>query len=295
MKKPTLVKERFFPFESSESYGVENEYRKLHWHKEIEICYIKQGIGKYLINGKDYPFSSGDIFIIGNDDIHLCHDDKELIMQVVMFDPNFIQSGQSASFDYEYLQPFFESSEQFSRKIDGRNAITSHLKELLTQIDVEYTTMKNGYKLMIKALLLKFLALIIRHCFTQESISPEKRISHNATEKIRNIITYLDENYTNKISLGFISEKFDISVPYLCSTFKSFTGSSPIDYLINRRIFMAKKMLNSTENTIIKISEDCGFDSLSNFNHMFKSLTGLSPTEYRKITKKSAVTPKETY
>lgn len=286
MKKPALVRERFFPFESSESYGVEDGYRTLHWHKEIEICYIKQGMGKYLINGRDYTFSSGDIFIIGNDDIHLCHDDKELIMQVVMFDPNFLQSGHAASFDYEYLRPFLESSKQFSRKIDSKNAITVQLTALLTQMEAEYITMHNGYNLMIKALLLQFLALVIRHCFTQESTSSEKRISYSATEKIRSIITYLEKNYTYKISLGFLSETFDISVPYLCSTFKSFTGSSPIDYLIRRRILMAKTMLHSTESTIIKISEDCGFDSLSNFNHMFKSLTGLSPTEYRKTTKK---------
>lgn len=286
MKKPTLVRERFFPFESSDSYGVEDGYRTLHWHKEIEICYIKQGTGKYLINGIDYTFSSGDIFIIGNDDIHLCHDDKELIMQVVMFDPNFLQSGHAASFDYEYLRPFLESSEQYSRKIDSSNAVTAQLAALLTQMEEEYTTMHIGYNLMIKALLLQFLTLVIRHCFTQESTNSKKRISHNAAEKIRSIITYLEENYTNEISLGILSETFNISVPYLCSTFKSFTGSSPIDYLIRRRIFMAKTMLHSTENTIIKISEDCGFDSLSNFNHLFKSLTGLSPTEYRKTMKK---------
>lgn len=285
MKKPALVRERFFPFEISESYSVEEGYQTLHWHKEIEICYIRQGVGIYLINGREYPFSSGDVFIIGNDDLHLCHDDKDLIMQVVMFDPNFLQSGHTASFDYEYLRPFLESSEQFSRKIDSKNAVTAQLTALLTQMETEYTTMNKGYDLMIKALLLQFLALVIRHCFTQGSTASEKRISYSAAEKIRSIITYLEENYANEISLGFLSETFGISVPYLCSTFKAFTGSSPIDYLIKRRIFMAKTMLNSTDSTIIKISKDCGFDSLSNFNHLFKSLTGLSPTEYRKTMK----------
>lgn len=284
--KPALVKERFFPFESSESHGVEDGYRMLHWHKEIEICYIKQGTGFYLINGREYDFSCGDIFIIGNDDIHLCHDDKDLIMQVVMFDPNFLQSGHAASFDYEYLRPFLKSSEQFSRKIDSKNAVAKQLASLLTQMDSEYASMQNGCNLMIKALLLQFLALVIRYCSTQESIGSEKRISRSAATKIRCIITYLEENYTNEINLGLLSEKFDISVPYLCSTFKAFTGSSPIDYLIRRRILMAKIMLDSTDNDIIKISKECGFDSLSNFNHLFKSLTGLSPTQHRKTMKK---------
>lgn len=284
--KPALVRERFFPFESSESHGVEDGYQTLHWHKEIEICYIRQGMGFYLINGKEYAFSCGDIFIIGNDDIHLCHDYKDLIMQVVMFDPNFLQSGHTASFDYEYLRPFLESSGQFLRKIDSKNSVAAQLASLLTHMDSEYAAMQNGYNLMIKALLLQFLALVIRHCFTQESIGSKKQISHNAAEKIRSIITYLEDNYADEISLRSLSETFDISIPYLCSTFKAFTGSSPIDYLIRRRIFMAKTMLDSTDNAIIKISKDCGFDSLSNFNHLFKSLTGLSPTLHRKTMKK---------
>lgn len=283
--KPTLVVERSFPFESSESHGVEDGYRTLHWHKEIEICYVRQGTGCYLINGREYAFSCGDIFIIGNDDIHLCHDDKDLIMQVVMFDPCFLQSGHSASFDYEYLRPFLEVSDQFSRKIDSQNSAAEQLAPLLTQMDSEYAAMKTGYDLMIKALLMQFLALVIRHCFTQGSIGTERRISRSAAEKIRSIITYLEDNYSNEISLRSLSETFSISVPYLCSTFKAFIGSSPIDYLIRRRIFMAKTMLDYTDSSIINISKDCGFDSLSNFNHMFKSLTGMSPTQYRKTMK----------
>ena len=65
-RKPTLVEERHFPFECSTSYGVSDDYTALHWHKELEICYIRQGMGNYLINGTEYPFSSGDIFLIGN-------------------------------------------------------------------------------------------------------------------------------------------------------------------------------------------------------------------------------------
>lgn len=280
--KPTLVKERFFPFEYSESHGVEDEYRKLHWHKEMEICYIQQGTGKYLINGMEYVFSEGDIFVIGNDDMHLCHDDEHLVMQVLMFDPNFLQSGHATPFDYEYLRPFLESSGQFPRKIGSQEAVTAQLADLLMQIETEYMTERKGYDLMIKALLLQFLALVIRHCFAEQAPASGKRISRNAAEKIRSVIMYLEEHYAEEISLHFLSEAFHISIPYLCSTFKAFTGSAPIDFLIRHRILMAKAMLDTTEKSVIAISEECGFGSLSNFNHLFKVLTGLSPMEYRK-------------
>lgn len=117
-RKPTLVEERHFPFECSISYGVSNDYTALHWHKELEICYIRQGTGNYLINGTEYPFSGGDIFLIGNDEIHLCHDDRDLIMQVFMFAPEFLNSGYANPFDYEFLRPFYERTEHFCNKIE---------------------------------------------------------------------------------------------------------------------------------------------------------------------------------
>lgn len=280
--KSALVKERFFPFECSISYGVEKGFRGLHWHKEIEICYIRKGTGKYLIGGTEYDFSEGDIFVIGNDDIHLCHDDKDLVMLVFMFDPNFLQSGPAAPFDYEYLRPFLESSGQFPRKIGSQESITIQLAELLMHIEMEYMSEQKGYDLMVKALLLQFLTLVIRHCFSEQGSVSKKHISSNAAEKIRSVIVYLEAHYAEEISLRSISEKFSISIPYLCSTFKAFTGVAPIDFLIRYRILMAKTMLDTTEMSVIAISENCGFGSLSNFNHLFKALTGASPMEYRK-------------
>lgn len=279
--KPALVEERFFPFECSTSYGIEDEYTMLHWHREMEICYIKQGKGKYLINGIEYSFSEGDIFVISNDEIHVCHDDENLVMQVIMFDPNFLQSGYANPFDYEYLHPFLESSDLFCNKLDGKNPITTQLSLLLAEIEAEYTAMNKGYDLMIKALLLRFLTLIIRHCFSDDSFVTKKSISRCAADKIRNIITFLDNHYSEKISLKMLSQRFDISIPYLCSTFKAFTDSSPIDFLIKRRILAAKFLLSSTDKSVIETAEECGFGSLSNFNHLFKALTGYSPNEYR--------------
>ncbi len=281
-RKPTLVEERHFPFECSISYGVSNDYTALHWHKELEICYIRQGTGNYLINGTEYPFSGGDIFLIGNDEIHLCHDDRDLIMQVFMFAPEFLNSGYANPFDYEFLRPFYERTEHFCNKIEKDTAVSGRLTDLLSEMEKEYTTRQNAYDLMIKSLLLEFMALIVRHYFTGNKTDPKENLSGSATEKVRDIITYLDAHYGEPVSLGTLAEHFSLSVPYLCSTFKTFTGSSPINFLINRRILAAKELLTSSEKSILDISEECGFGSLSNFNHLFKSLTGRSPRDYRR-------------
>ncbi len=278
--KPTLIEERHFPFECSDSYGVEEGYHKLHWHQEIEICYIKQGTGKYLINGVDYPFSAGDIIIISNDDIHLCHDDKDLIMQVMMFDPFLIGSGSVNPFDFEYTRLFINSSCHLYKKIDHTVPDAGLFVDILTEIEIEYHNQKNGYEMMIKSLLLRFFALIIR-CFSENSES-SNTISLNAREKICDILQFMEKHYAKNITLSVLEEKFEISRPYLCSSFKALTGISPIDYMIQKRITEAKRMLIATDKSILNISEACGFHSLSNFNSTFKRLVGCTPSVYRK-------------
>ncbi len=280
--KPSLLEQRSFPFSVSDSYGVDENFRALHWHKEMEICYIKNGSGKYLINGKEYNFTKGDIFIINNDEIHLCYDDSNLIMQVIMFDPSFLWSGGANPLDYEYLRPFFETESNFCNKLDGKNNYTPFITEVLTEIDQEYQIKSKGHELMIKSLMLKFMTLIIRYFSIAEPLPSQEVLSKKVMQQIKSVIEYIENNYGDSITLAKLAKMNQISIPYLCSSFKALAGVSPIDFTIRKRIFEAKYQLTNTSKSILDISQDCGFSSLSNFNHLFKSYVGVSPREYRK-------------
>lgn len=65
-------------------------------------------------------------------------------------------------------------------------------------------------------------------------------------------------------------------------------GVSPIQYLINKRIAHAKHLLSTSDMPIAKIATECGYDDPVYFSQVFKRITGYSPTEYRKINKKSS-------
>lgn len=283
--RPSLVEERFFPFECGDSHGVESGFRILHHHQELEICYIKQGEGIYIINGVEYSFKKGDIFIINNDDIHRCLNDRNLIMQVIMFDPSLLKSGSASPLDSEYLRPFTEASGSFRSRLDGDDKNTAELAALLSEIEHEYTHRKNGYELMIKSLLLRFLTLIIRNSAENDRKAVHEGVSRRAAERVKEAAAYIDAHYAEEITLADLAGNLDISVPYLCSSFKRVTGISPIDFLIRKRIAEAMEELISTKKSVITISGECGFRSLSNFNHLFKALAGCSPTEYRNSRK----------
>ena len=273
---------QYFPFECSDSIGVSEDFRELHWHDELEICRIKQGSGRYLINGVDYLFCTGDLFLIGPDDIHLCYEDKNLIMQVIMFDSSFVSGFSGSLSDHDYLRIFqtFQHTESW-RHIKS-SMLPPSLLDLFDQIEIEYQSQSTGYELMIKALLLQFLAQLNRIISMCPNSEKTAGINKTAALKIKAAAAYIDTHYQDLITLDTLSQITQMSIPYFSSTFKSFSGISPIEYTIRKRIVKAKELLLETDQSVLSISMACGFSSLSNFNHLFKSYTGISPSTYRK-------------
>ncbi|NLY18777.1 MAG: AraC family transcriptional regulator [Clostridiaceae bacterium] len=278
--KPNL--QAHFSFSIGNTIGVSSDSRKLHWHNELEICRVKQGTGKYLINGHEYFFEPGDVFIINNDEIHLAFDDKDLVMQVILFSPSLIWPGGPDLLDYEYLSPFEQSGSRFSNKLSHDHPHIGEITGVLDEIQKEYDLKKPHYQLMIKALLLKLLTNIIRYFDIEEGSCPDKRINLHDAKKLKEIAEYIEESFASKISLSDLSKKFNISISKLCRLFRGFSKFTPMEYIICLRVSAAKNELISTDKKIIEIAEDCGFGSVSNFNKCFKKLTGMSPREYRK-------------
>jgi AraC-like DNA-binding protein len=280
--KPSHIHQKDFPFDYSISHGVDYGFKSLHWHKEMEICFIKSGTGKHLINGKEYSFKAGDCFIISNDEIHLCYDDENLVMQIIMFHPDFIWQGNSNFFDYEYLRPFFETDCNFCNKIDGTHKYAYLIGEVFNEIEQEFFERKKRFELMIKSLLLKLMTYIIRYFTQVEFPDFEQTVSKNSTKQIKEVIEYIEQNFEKPMTLNILAGVGSMSIPHLSSTFKTLVGVPPIDFIIRTRISVSKKLLLETTQPILFISEECGFRSLSNFNRLFKLYVGMTPREYRK-------------
>lgn len=104
--------------------------------------------------------------------------------------------------------------------------------------------------------------------------------------KISEAIKYIDAHLNDTLSVQVIAEQFAFSPYYFHRLFSSIVGKSMIAYVRDRRIIYACKMLNETDRKVLDIAIDFGFDSAQSFSRTFKSITGISPTEYRnrKIT-----------
>ncbi|MBR2296412.1 MAG: helix-turn-helix transcriptional regulator, partial [Clostridia bacterium] len=96
------------------------------------------------------------------------------------------------------------------------------------------------------------------------------------------IFNFVAENYKGKCTLYELARRTNYSYVYLSKHFSKNTGISYTEYVCRFRINEACYLLTSTSNTVLDIAYECGFDCLRSFNRSFKSITGISPSEYRK-------------
>ena len=100
--------------------------------------------------------------------------------------------------------------------------------------------------------------------------------------KLKSILHYLDNHYTENISLDRLAEQFFISKYYLSREFKKEYGLTIIQYVLAKNITNAKELLRYSNYSIEEIARLCGIDDASYFNKVFKKMEGCTASEYRK-------------
>ena len=94
---------------------------------------------------------------------------------------------------------------------------------------------------------------------------------------------YIISNLTSPLTLQKISEEVHLEPHYLCTLFKKETGTTVVQYIINQRIDLAKRLIITQNEKLCRIAEQCGFDNYNHFSHTFKSITGVSAVQYRNL------------
>ena len=111
--------------------------------------------------------------------------------------------------------------------------------------------------------------------------SAGRATGEGAGDMIDKILSYINDNISGKLSLDDISKSLHVDKYYMCHYFKDKTSMTVMDYIADRRINMAKRMLLNTGSTITEIAGKCGYSSASYFTQAFKKLVGKTPAEFR--------------
>ncbi len=256
----------------------EEKAMDMHIHDCYEVYYSISGGKQFLIDNKLYPIEPGDLFVINQYESHyLTQIDQALHERIVLsVHPDFIRRMSSEQTDLDYC--FRERPDDFSHRLQLSK---EQQKRFLYFINKLTTSNDYGADLIEKAVFTELFILINSICMSKEKKpADENTVTYNA--QVDEILSYINNNISQPISIADLAAKFFISESYICRIFKSTTGTTINKYITARRISIAKSLLAEGIG-VTEVCERCGFNDYSNFLKAFTKSVGISPKKYAQV------------
>lgn len=250
----------FYCYDGEISIEIDNFTAEL---KKGSVLIISPGTRyKYLVNANTYFKMLGLNFDFTNDFSHLSRPID--IMSVHSFDPNEIIG-----------MVHFEDAPEFNSYMYIPSILPIESK--LLKIEKEYRTQTLYFNARISALLTD----VLTKCLRTVTFSNTK--DDNDTSIIMNVIDFIHKHFNEKITNEYIASNFNFHPNYLNTLIKKTTGMSLHKYVLHIRISNAISLLETTSKSVGEIADATGFDEIANFTKHFKKVTGVNPSNYRKI------------
>ena len=254
-----------------------------HWHEEVEILYVEQGAFTLVINGCDYLAQAGDCFMINSHDLHQAFNYKQQDSKhyAIVFHLSLLKSFGFDVCQHKYIEPLLTGEMRFPTLIKATSSTGTLINPLLNQIVELNKHQPFGWELGVKSNLLQVLVTLILQNEMIQSKTETHSIQMNKLNLVKHSLDYIHVHYKEKVLISEIASRLHISTEYYSRIFKLYTGKTPIEYVNDHRIDQATKLLISTEQSVLDIALDCGFENISYFIRKFKSKKGLTPKQFR--------------
>ena len=262
-----------------------------HWHEEIEVAYVVSGEFDYSFPEQKVHLKKGDFIFINSNVLHGIFPENNNLsgcsMHVIQFSLSFLAGGYNSNIARKYFLPLIGCSSipyhVFSPDGESEN-------ELIYDFNKAYNadiTGGYGHEFNVQ----NHLTNMWLNMYKKFEPTLNKAGTHNdvSMDRLKVMMTYVQNNYHDKITLNDIADSASISSRECSRCFSVNLSQSPIEYLNNYRTERAAHLLISGNKGILEISEECGFSSGSYFSRMFGRIMGCTPMEYRRKNRKSVI------
>ena len=246
-----------------------------HTHDFIELKYVLSGSCTYNIDGTLYEVKKGDI-VLSNPGIYhqkIINPGDEVLEIHLGFNNICIENFQKNCLIPATASPVITLSKY-----------ESDFFKCCTEIMQEQEKAELGSDLIVKSLAMKLIVLLLKETYLIENFVPESIFNFESYEKagiINTIVSYINENYMDYISLNKISKNMYLSSVYISKIFKEEIGDSPINYLIKIRLKKARELLEKGDLPIKAVAKSVGYEDAYHFSKLFKKYFGVSPSKVK--------------
>ena len=246
---------------------------ELHYHDELEFLPVYSGKFCCTVDGVDYVAEEGDIIFINAGVPHetSCIAENTATALLQFKESNYMATEIRNIIKYSVK---FQNLEGDPVRILRSRELFSLVNEILDECEQK----RDAYEIFVRSHVLGIIGYLYRNGILSNG---ERVYASSAVQKILPVMTYINKNYADDLALEDMSAMLGFDRSYFCRIFKSATGATFTEYLNFVRICKAEKRLSEGNDSILDISAEVGFSSVSYFNKVFKKYRNCSPSLYR--------------
>lgn len=258
----------------------------LHYHDAYELCFfvnVSKVNLEIFIKDSKYEIKDGDLIFINELDVHryiFRNENTAYNRYLINFKKEFILSYLKVARVEEILNDLGSNMyTHAATNIKEKRELELLFNSLIT-VNGENIDENSG-KLQQASVKSYLLLILIRTWEIITSYKRENQLSKKA-KLVQDIIQFIDTNYASNINLDLLADQFFVDKFYMSRIFKKLTDLSIMEYVQQRRIIEAQKILkDDIYRKVIDVCLDCGFNNTQHFHRVFKEITGTTPHKYR--------------
>ena len=253
-----------------------------HNHINYELHCIASGSCTFTVNDQLYNVKSGDLLLIPPQEYHglIKSNPSDDFSQYTFFFSLITPKDEKE----ELAQQTFTKFSQQNRLI---RSVSSKIQDYCARINEEASTYRSTDSIYVRS---SFCALMMIEILRAAPINTDciyqKKAQHYSSLNRTEIDEFFDQNYQSNVKIQDLANYLNFSIRHTNTILNKLYGMSFTQKLYSKRLSAAKNQLIYSEATIAQICYDCGFQSHSFFNSSFRKQFNMTPSEFRKQSRK---------
>lgn len=254
-----------------------------HWHRELEMISCTKGHMMVYTETDTYTLKAGEAIFINSKVLHQVKPfpGEKPIHYSYCFSPEFLSGTPDNLSAQKYIFPFVEGKGPFSYLFKSDTPWEQECLNILFELNKESLNENYGYELFLQSKILYLLLLMLRNL--PEKVDSDALDLSIKNSVVRNMISYIRNHYTCKISLDELTEISNLSRSSCNRLFHKTVGCTPFEYLTDYRLKRSIHLLRESEKSITEIAYMCGFSDTSYYCKVFRNKNGISPAKFRSL------------
>lgn len=255
-----------------------------HIHNAIELLYVDEGSYRVTLDNTEYLIGKGDLILFCSGAIHHVRSEgcERNGYFVIKIPPSFFIDLAKNGKGTEYAMRFAVNRKENRCLWKKEELCGSSIQSILDALTNEYSETGYASEVAIKLKIMELMLSILR-----EGAAPEGNLNDRTSELIYNVMSYVKTNYADDIDEQELARKSGVSYSYFSRSFKRVTGMTFRTYLNRTRINKAEQHLFKNGGSISEAATACGYNSISYFISVYRSVTGKTPYQALKSSKEA--------